>query len=150
MRRCTFPASAIAATALLVGTPTVTEAHTAKELNICWVNKAPGGVLDLEVVVDGPSYKTASLDDGDCIDWDVRPGQYKVTVEDVDQFRDAMKASCPKKGQTYSLKIMIKRQQELYKTSFREIRDNGGLITNVRKDRRTSVTAVLTCITTIK
>jgi hypothetical protein len=140
-------AAITASIALLLGVAPAADARTAKELNICWVNKAPDGVLDLEIVVDGPSYKTWSLDNGDCAAWDVRPGQYKITVEDVDQFRAAMKASCPDKKKVPSLKFTIKRQQELYRTNFRELRNNGGFTTNVRKDRRTSVTAILTCVT---
>ena len=132
-----------------VAVPAPAEARTAKELNVCWVNKAPGGVLDLEIVVDGPSYKTFSLDNGACVAWDVLPGQYKITVEDVDQLRDAMNASCPDKKQDAQLKFTIKRQQELYRTNFRELRNNGGFTTNVRKDRRTSVTAILTCVNKI-
>lgn len=148
MRRGACAASAVVASVALLG-PGITpaEARTAKELNICWVNEAPGGVLDLEVVADGPSYRTASLDDGDCLAWDVRPGQYKITVEDVGELRDAMNASCPKKKEQPELTFTIKRQQDLYKSNFRELRTNGGLTTNVRKDRRTTVTAILTCVT---
>ena len=146
MNSSLVPIVVVASVALLgLGVPTAAEARTAKELNICWVNKAPGGVLDLEVVVDGPSYKTASLDTGDCIAWDVRPGEYKITVEDVDELRDAVDATtCPKKTDP-QLKFTIKRQQELYKTNFRELRTNGGFTTNVRKDRRTTITGILTC-----
>ena len=139
-------AGATAAAFLVVGTPTAAEARTERELNVCWVNDAPGEWLDLEIVADGPSFKTASLDDGDCLAWNVRPGQYKLTVEDVEEFRDAMSAACGK-GQTPELKITVKRQQDLYKARFRDIR-NGGLITHVRKDRRTTVTAVLHCRST--
>lgn len=128
---------------LILGTPTTATAHTEKELNVCWVNKAPGEWLDLEIVADGPSFKTASLDDGDCTAWNVRPGQYKLTVEDVREFRAAMQAACGQ-GRTPSLKIVVKRQGDVYKAGFRDIR-NGGLITHVRKDRRTTVVAVLTC-----
>ncbi len=128
---------------LIVAVPTVAEARTQKELNVCWVNQAPGEWLDLEIVADGPSFKTASLDHGDCMAWDVRPGQYKLTVEDVEEFRAAMQAACGR-GRTPALKITIKRQQDLYKAGLRDIR-NGGLITHVRKDRRTTVAAVLTC-----
>ena len=128
---------------LTFGWPTAAQARTQKELNLCWVNKAVRDGLDLEVVADGPSFKTASLDDGDCIAWDVQPGQYKITVEDVDEFRSAMQAACGR-GRTPSLGLTVKRQQDRYKSGLREIR-NGGLITNVRKDRRTTVTVALSC-----
>ncbi len=119
------------------------QARTAKELNVCWVNRAPGSWLDLEIVADGPSFRTASLDAGDCIAWDVQPGQYKLTVEDVEEFRAAMAAACGR-ARTPSLALNVKRQQDLYKAGLREIR-HGGLITHVRKDRRTTVTAILSC-----
>lgn len=126
----------------VAGAPTA-DARTQKELNVCWVNGAPGEWLDLEVVVDGPSFRTASLDHGDCIAWDVAPGQYKLTVEDVEEFRAAMRAACAK-PRIPSLKISVKRQQEVYRTGGRELR-NGGLVTNVRKDRRTTVLIELRC-----
>ncbi|MBA3745220.1 hypothetical protein [Sporichthya sp.] len=120
------------------------EARTLEELNVCWVNKAPGEWLDLEVVVDGPSFKTASLDNGDCMAWDVRPGQYKLTLEDLDEFQAAMQAACGR-GLERRLTIFLKRQQDTYKTDFRVLRD-GGVLTNIRKDRRTTVTFVLKCV----
>lgn len=127
-----------------VGVPPAAEARTVEELNVCWVNKAPGEWLDLEVVVDGPSFKTASLDNKDCVAWDVRPGQYRLTVEDVGEFSTAMNAACgPKRDRR--LTIFLKRQQDTYKTDFRALR-TGGAVTNVRKDRRTTVTFVLTCV----
>jgi hypothetical protein len=133
--------------ALLLGVCTApAHARTAKELNVCWVNKAPGGVQDLEIVADGPSYRTASLDAGDCLAWDVRPGQYKVTVEDVQEFRDALHQSCPKRTKREPrLTITIKRQHDLYKAYGPAVFANGGFTTNVRKDRRTTVTVILSC-----
>ena len=122
------------------------EARTAKELNICWVNQAPGEVLDLEVVVDGPSYKTASLDNGDCIAWDVRPGQYKITVEDVDELRDAMKASCPDEGEAALAQVHDQAATGALQDELPGAPQQRGLVTNVRKDRRTTVTAILNCV----
>ena len=147
MRQRTCSAAAVlTAVALLgLGVPTVAEARTAEELNVCWVNKAPGAWLDLEVVADGPSFKTASLDRGDCLAWDVQPGQYKLTLEDLDEFQNAMAAACGR-GLERRLKIFIKRQKDTYTTDFRALRDNGGLQTTIRKDRRTTVTFVLTCV----
>jgi len=134
------------AAVLMVVNATSAQAHTEKELNVCWVNQAPGEWLDLEIVADGPSFRTASLDSGECRAWNVRPGQYKLTVEDVEEFRDAMRAACGR-GRAPALTITVKRQQDVYKAGFRDLR-NGGLITHVRKDRRTTVTAVLTCRST--
>lgn len=136
-------AGSTCAALLIVGTPTPAQAYTEKELNVCWVNKAPGEWLDLEIVADGPSFKAASLDDGDCMAWNVRPGQYRITVEDVTEFRTAMRAACDP-ARTPFLKMIVERQGDPYKAGFRDIR-HGGLITHVRKDRRTTVTAVLTC-----
>jgi hypothetical protein len=135
---------AVAASLLSIVAAPSAQARTPKELNVCWVNKAPGGVQDLEIVADGPSYRTASLDNGDCLAWDVRPGQYKITVEDIGEYIRAARASCGKKRP--SLTITVKRQQESYRVSGPVVFRNGGLTTEVRKDRRTSVTAMLTCV----
>lgn len=139
---CSAALAACLAFSSVVAAPNA-DARTRKELNVCWVNGAPGEWLDLEVVVDGPSFKTASLDHGDCVAWDVQPGQYKLTVEDVEEFRAAMRAACAK-PRTPSLRISVKRQQEEYRTGGRELR-NGGLVTHVRKDRRTTVLIELRC-----
>ena len=131
---------------LSVGIPMPAQAMTQKELNICWVNDAPGGVQDLEVVADGPSFRTASLDNGDCMAWDVRAGQYKLTVEDVAEFLDAIRASCPKrKNLSPRVTITVKRQGDLYKAYGPAVLKNGELTTNVRENRRTTVTVILAC-----
>ena len=74
MRRSIISVVAVAGSLTLAagGLAASSEAKTAKELNICWNNQSQNGALDLEVVADGPSYKTASLDNGDCMAWDVR------------------------------------------------------------------------------
>lgn len=143
---CSAALAACLAFSSVAAAPTA-DAYTQKELNVCWVNSAPGKWLDLEVVADGPSFKTASLDHRDCVAWDVQPGQYKLTVEDVEEFRAAMRAAC-RAPRTPSLKISVKRQQEVYRTGGRELR-NGGLVTHVRKDRRTTVSIELRCASAI-
>lgn len=147
MRRSIVSAVAVAGSLTLAAgvLAASSNAYTAKELNICWVNKAPGGVLDLEVVADGPSYKTASLDNGDCMAWDVRAGQYKFTVEDVDEFLKGIESACaPNKKPLF--RVTIKRMQDTYKASSPALFATGGITTNVKKDRRTSVTALLNCV----
>lgn len=136
----------IAAASLIAGFPAVSGAETQKELNVCWVNKGrDGGVQDLEVVADGPSYRTASLDTGDCVAWDVRPGQYKLTLEDVDEFLDAADRNCGS-GWDRQVLIKIRRQQEVYKIHGAQALKNGSVTTTVRNERRTTVSVVLTCV----
>jgi hypothetical protein len=135
---------AVAASLLSVVAAPSAQARTPKELNVCWVNKAPGGVQDLEIVADGPSYRTASLDNGDCLAWDVRPGQYKITVEDIGEYIRAARASCGKMRP--ALTSTVTRPPGSYRVSGPVGFRHGGLTTEVRKDRRTSVTAMLTCV----
>ena len=146
MRRSIYAVAAVAGSFTLVAgvVAAPSSAYTQKELSVCWANSATSQVLDLEVVADGPSFKSFSMDDGECIAWDVRPGQYQFTVEDVDEFKAGMVAACP--GKTPSLQIRIKRAGDSYKaynaTSFL----NGSITTNVKKDRRTGIAAELKCI----
>jgi hypothetical protein len=148
MRRSIVSAVAVAGS-LTLGAgvlATSSEAKTAKELNICWVNQTPNPILDLEVVADGPSYKTTTLDNGDCMAWDVRAGQYQFTVEDVQEFLTGIDVACPGDLSHSFFKVTIKRMKESYKAFNPTAFANGSITTNVRKDRRTSVTAYLACI----
>lgn len=145
MRRRTYATVAVAGS-LALGAGVLaapSSAYTKKELNVCWANTAKG-VLDLEFVADGPSYKTFSLDHGDCSAWDVRPGQYKLTVEDVDEFVSGMAAECGVKSP--SLKIRVKRMNDAYKAYPLAALLNGSITTNVKKDRRTSVLVHFKCV----
>lgn len=149
MRRSIVSAAAVAGS-LVLGAgvlATSSEAKTAKELNICWNNQTQNGAIDLEVVADGPSYKTATLDSGDCMAWDVRAGQYQFTVEDVQEFLDAINAdsTCPGVNSAPYFRVTIKRMKESYKAFNPVAFANGSITTNVKKDRRTSVTAFLKC-----
>jgi hypothetical protein len=148
MRRSIVSAVAVAGSLTLgAGALAVSsEAKTAKELNICWNNQSANGAIDLEVVADGPSYKTASLDHGDCMAWDVRAGQYQFTVEDVQEFLDAINADAACPGPlTPDFRVTIKRMKDTYKAFNPVAFANGSITTNVKKDRRTSVTAYLGC-----
>lgn len=154
MRKTICSATAMAGSAglFVVGAPAASQAYTAKELSICWVNKVPGMVQDLEFVADGPSFKAASLDAGECVSWDVRPGRYKLTVEDVEEFLDAAQSGCeelPAPIETTNspdLTIKIKRQGDAYKAWPEAAVLDGQVTTNVKKDRRTAVTVLLQCV----
>lgn len=154
MSKTAYSAAAVVASVamLTVGTPTASQALTEKELSICWVNMTPNTVPDIEVVADGPSYKTASLDNGDCAAWDVRPGQYKFTFEDIEEFAASLQDACDELDApadfiyTPELTIAIKRQGEAYRAFNYAMIENGGVRTEVKKDRRTSVTVLLKCV----
>lgn len=159
MRKSFYPAGAVVASVALlaVGAPTAAQADTQKELNVCWTNNATGK-MDLEAVADGPSYKTVSLDTGECQQWDVRPGQYKMAVDDTEDFLRGIQAECAKYGQTHhedggagdplvypDLTIKIKRMGHSYKAYTLAALLHGEVTTNVKKDRRTLVSFVLNC-----
>ncbi len=147
MRRSIYAVAAVAGSITLaagvVAAPS--SAYTQKELNVCWANNTPSHALDLEFVADGPSYKTFSLDDTECTAWDVRAGQYKLTVEDVSEFVAGMEAACPG-APTPDLKIRIKRMNDAYRAFNTAAILNGSVTTNVKKDRRTSVLVSLRCV----
>ena len=147
MRRSAVYAAAGLAGSMVVAGAVVafpSNAFTAKELNVCWTNHSYDKSLDLEVVADGPSYKTTTLDTGECQQWDVRAGQYKMTVEDVSEFLADIKAACGSKA-TPKLTFSIKRMNESYRAYPAAALANGSITANVKKDRRTSITALLNC-----
>lgn len=152
MRKSACSAAAVVSSVALlsVGAPTAAHAYTQKELSLCWVNETVDKVQDLELVADGPSYKTASLDAGECARFDVRPGQYKITVEDIEEFVDALQDSqtnCAA-GADPRFRIYITRMSNTYKAFTTAALLNGHVITNVKKDRSTTVTAALECVET--
>lgn len=148
MRNSARSAAAVAASVALltVGAPTASQAYTEKELSICYVNKTPVPTLDLELVADGPSYKAASFDAGDCQAWDVRPGQYKVTFEDLDELYEASSAEYCQADYYAGVQITIKRMHESYKVFNFSVVDNGAFSIDVKKDRRTSITFLVKCV----
>lgn len=149
MRKTAYSTAAVvvAVALLTLGAPTPSQAFTQKELSLCYQNTTPNPVLDLELVADGPSYKTASLDAGDCAAWDVRPGQYKITFEDFDDLGAgaAGQTQCPQENA--ELVITIKRMHEAYKVFVYSVVDNGAFSTDVKKNRLTSVTFLVRCST---
>jgi hypothetical protein len=146
MRRSVIAAAGLAGSMVVGGAVVAfpSSAHTAKELNVCWVNHSKKPSLDLEFVADGPSYRTATLDNGDCMAWDVRGGQYKMTVEDVGEFLSDIKSACA--PQKPLIRFSIKRMKESYRAFPNAALANGSITTNVKKNRRTSVTALLNCV----
>jgi hypothetical protein len=149
MRKRAYSAAAVVSSVALltVGAPTVSQAYTQKELSICYVNQTVDQLQDLEIVADGPSYKSASLDAGECARFDVRPGQYKMTLEDVDEFVDALPASfnnCEGDDQG-RFRIYIKRMNDTYRAFTLAALLNGEVTTNVKKNRSTTVTAAIEC-----
>ena len=145
-RSAVYAAAGLAGSMVIAGAVVAfpSNAYTAKELNVCWVNHSYKPSLDLEVVADGPSFKTTTLDSGRCAQWDVRPGQYKMTVEDVSEFLADIKAACGSKA-TPKLTFSIKRMNDSYRAFPAAALANGSITTTVKKDRRTSVTALLNC-----
>jgi hypothetical protein len=136
-----------AAAALTLGAPTASQAFTQKELSICWDNRTPSPAPDLEMVADGPSYRTATLDAGDCVAWDVRPGQYKITLEDIEeQSEKGQQLSVDCGDESYDSGFTVKRGRESYNVPEFAILDNGGFTTDVKKNRRTSITIWQDCV----
>lgn len=135
-----------AAVSLTVGAPTASQAFTQKELSICWDDRTHfDRTPDLEMVADGPSYKTATLDAGDCVAWDVQPGRYKITFEDIEELGNGPGIDCGR-GTTYDSGFTVKRGRESYNVHDFGILDNGGFTTDVKKDRRTSITIWQDCV----
>ena len=150
LRKSAISAVAVASSValLVVGAPTASQAFTQKELTVCWVNDTPsadgvgGPNADLEAVADGPSFKTFSLDNGDCVSWDVQPGQYKMTTEDMPEFIAAMTAvtaSCNNADadDDGDFRITINRMGDSYKAFNLAAFENGEITTNVKKNRST-------------
>lgn len=149
MRKSAYSAAAVLSSVALltVGAPTTSQAYTQKELSLCYVNETVDKIQDVEMVADGPSFKTGVLDAGECLRFDVRPGQYKITLEDVAEFLDAYKASVDNcKGTDQGrLRIYIKRMNQTYKAYSTAALINGQVTTHVKKDRSTTVTLAIEC-----
>lgn len=156
MRKSALSAAAVVSSValLVVGAPTASQAFTQKELTLCYTNSIPSSTQDLEVVADGPSYKTTTLDAGDCASWDVRPGQYKLTVEDVEEFLDGFYDNASCNGYEVNgiskpypnMEIVIRRMAgETYKAFPYAAIANGEVSTNVKKNRSTSATVNVSC-----
>lgn len=142
------PAAIFAAAALLtVGAPTASQAFTQKELSICWDDRTDHPATpDLEVVADGPSFKTASLDPDDCVAWDVQPGQYKITFEDLEELSENTQLQPCDRDETYRSAFNVKRGRDSYDVFEQGIAKNGSFTTEVKKDRRTSITIWQDCV----
>jgi hypothetical protein len=156
LRKSAISAVAVASSValLVVGAPTASQAFTQKELTVCYNNTVPNSIQDLEVVADGPSYKTTTLDSGDCSSADVRPGQYKLTVEDVVEFLYMLYNEDYCNGYTDhgqskpypNIEIVIRRMGgETYKAFNYAAIANGEVTTNVKKNRSTSATVNVFC-----
>lgn len=149
MRKSAISAAAVFSSValLVVGAPTASQALTQNELQVCWVNDTVDKVQDLEAVLDGPSFKTVSLDAGDCQSWDVRPGQYKFTVEDLEEFQAAYGPSVTncEGSQLGELFVTIKRMNDTYRAYNDAAFTNGEVTLNVKKDRFTGITVHLKC-----
>lgn len=163
LRKSAISAVAVASSValLVVGAPTASQAFTQKELTVCWQNETPsadgigGPNADLEAVADGPSFKTFSLDNGDCISWDVQPGQYKMTTEDMPEFIASMSAvtdSCTAADdeEEGDLRITISRASngtmDTYKAFNLAAFENGEITTNVKKNRSTWIVVKAFCV----
>ena len=133
-------------TALTVALAAPSQAFTQKELAMCWTNEAIGS-LDIEWVADGPSYRAASLDANECVAWDVRPGTYKITLEDWKAVQSGG-VSCASKTQTIDSGITVKRMGESYNVPLTALEKNFEFFTDVKKDRRTTITIWARCVPT--
>jgi len=149
MRKAASSAAAVAAAVALltVGTPTASQAFTEKELLVCYANAEPDPVLDLEVVADGPSYRSESLDPNSCVAWNVKPGRFWMTFENFNDLVAKARQTnhCPQ-GVGQDLKTTVKRMGgETYEVPEDVIFKNGGFFTEVKKNRSTSITYVIYC-----
>lgn len=141
------PAAVVSTGLLIAATPAPSQAFTKKELTICHSTEAPAPVRDLEVVADGPSYKSASLDPNTCESWDVIPGRYKITFEDIEEVNasnDADSFGCPG-GYDPAIEIYVKRQGDRYEVVPTSVGAQGALFTDVKKNRSTAVLLKIVC-----
>lgn len=145
MRKLVASGAVVAASAMVFSMVSIgsADARTKKELNICWAS-ADSSVA-LPVVADGPSYRTTRLAPGACKAWDVRPGAYKITVRDANAFLGEVASACDP-GDSPSLTIRVKRAGQEYRDYSIATFVNGNIVTNVKKDRRTTIAAHLRCL----
>jgi hypothetical protein len=150
MRKSVVTAVAIGASAALVGGMTLStaEARTKKELNICWASDDPAPTVALPAVADGPSYRATDLTAGNCKAWDVRPGNYKFTVRNANAWLTEISTACNGLAgrETEELTIRVKRAGQEYRDYSFNTFLHGDIVTNVKKDRRTTIAAHLRCV----
>lgn len=166
MRKPAFAASVVvAATALLAGVTAVpASANTVKEMKVCWTSPANTN-YGIHVALDGPTSRSAVLANGQCMAWDVKPGDYKVVWADLDTAFDrttpnysseetyqayvnALSAYCGVPADTINYgyldpKASVKRFHNIYGT--RELNNSGIVRTTVQKNRQTKVNFRMYC-----
>lgn len=141
-------AAVVVSSGLVAGfTAMPAEAFTKKELKICWFNNT-GDPVDARFVADGPSYRRVGLPSGLCKNWDVRPGQYKITLEDPEDFLADISAATCDPGFDETFLIRVKRAGQQYRNYPFHTFVHGDIVTNVKKNRATTVAIQLKCVPT--
>lgn len=92
MRKTIRTAALIATSAaLLTGVVDGTaQASTHRELNMCWSSRPALPNLGITVSADGPSFRQHHLDSGECRAFHVAPGQYKFVVNNLADVQTAL------------------------------------------------------------
>lgn len=150
MNRYVRPGAALAASvlALTAFNTGAAEAKTKKELKACWASTVPGlQNLTVKFVADGPTYKSKTLHNGQCFEWDVKPGQYKISIANLSDFWDKVNADgdCPDLS-SERLKARIKRSGDSAQDDTFEWGASTSTSTTVAKNRRTTVALHLRCV----
>jgi hypothetical protein len=142
------------------------QAGTRRELNLCWSSRPLVAGLDLDITADGPSFRQRHFDSGECKAYDVKGGQYKVVVTNLDEVAAVISntasgvdvcGALPAGSSTWdrALVAKIRRQNKTYIerqtsvllefTGTNLINEKSTVVTNVRDHRRTSVSYSLKC-----
>lgn len=147
MRRSLRAGAVVAASAMALGVcmPASAEAASTRgKLKVCFENDTLADDAVLDAVADGPSARSKTLESDKCKTWKVRTGQYRVTMDNQNEFfrqffnLEFRSALCPD-GQSLNFRSEVKRNGDDY--------DAGGLdlVTNVQKDRKTRVKFIAEC-----
>jgi len=179
MRKAARSALILGVSAALIAPVTMetAEARSKKELNLCWTSRPLISGLNLNITADGPSFRQRNFKSGECKAYDVRPGQYKMVVKNLDDVAQALGDSGANQitdgtevcgalpaGMDFWERRLVAKVRRFNKTytvnNSHSITDSfvifflgtGGVqsveptfVTNVKKDRRTSVSYSVKC-----
>lgn len=133
------------------------------KLKICFENATALSALELDAVADGPKHREEGLLSGDCEKWKVKIGQYKITLDDSDEFFDTafdgvfdeealeFRFDACGEGLEPEFSAEVTRNGEDYDAfSFGSFRGGGEfpITTNVDNKKKTQVDFRLRCVVT--
>lgn len=115
------------------------------KLKVCVENDTPAPGIELDTVFDGASFRSKTLGDGECKKWKVRQGQYKATLDDIEDLQAVDPATLCPAGQQLRNRVEVRRGGQDYDASL-DFLDDGSFLTNVRTGKKTTVTYSGTCV----